>query len=210
VGMIADGLTVFGPSALVGLNVFLDNSDCNLICFGAPGGWIWNNFVRMTRQWGSTGMMLDNGSVGDGIRGNFIGLMVQGNTIECNGVCDFGLQVGPYTWYNETIGTTWPTPRVYGGYFADNSVQNYNLESQYARQGINLAGAGTDEWPVWLDDSNVVVGGPYSGVQGGYQGRAGCPSGYHEISAYNADPGTVVVDGPSPPPWTSMFWELCP
>lgn len=94
----ADGLTLTDvPGVLVRDNLFMDNSDVNLIVANGTGGRIENNTVRMVIGGAFAGIMLD--SFGQPELGNFAGMLVLSNTVACGNRCHYGLEIGPRPWY---------------------------------------------------------------------------------------------------------------
>jgi hypothetical protein len=95
--MWSDGLTLnqASPTVVRG-NVFIDNSDINLILGSGADSVVSDNVVIELQNGAFGGIMLDN--FNGSSDGNFVGMEFHNNSIQCNGRCDFGLELGPHPW----------------------------------------------------------------------------------------------------------------
>lgn len=183
--MWADGLTLLrSASAVVEDNRFEDNSDVDLILGGSTNASVRRNTVVHAGQPSFAGLMLDNFNAST--PGDFTGTTVEANSIQCaNHLCDFGVEVGPSPWY--------ASANILGGTVTGNTVIN-------AKQGINVAGAGTAASPL------VLFGNTASGA--GASATFLC--GTHQTSNLNIAPGSVVDRMGDTTPATSFAWMDCP
>ena len=95
--MWSDGLTLNQASpAVVTDNLFIDNSDINLIFGSGTDSEVSGNTIFEMQNGAFGGVMFDN--FNGNTDGDFIGMQFHNNDIECNGRCDFGLEVGPHPW----------------------------------------------------------------------------------------------------------------
>jgi hypothetical protein len=182
----SDGLTMnSAPGASVSGTLFLDNSDVNFIIGGGPNAQVTGNRVVLRQNQAFAGMMMDN--FNGATSGDFTGAVVSSNSIECNGRCHYGLEVGPHPWYQSA--------NIFGGSVVGNTVGGAGI-------CINADGAGTVAAPV------VVHGNTVSGFVAGMQFLCGkiCPG-----SLFNVAPDSVVDrQGDTNPPATSFAWNDCP
>jgi hypothetical protein len=188
--MWADGLTLLAADETDVLdNRFVDNSDVALISGGAWGGVYAGNEIVQSGQKAFAAFMLH--SFEGTTSGNFVGLLIEGNTIDCLGpsgqrMCNFGMNLGARAWDL--------SPTIFGGTVRSNSIAN-------AGQGINVDGAGYAQTPLVLQD-NVVLGQPSSG-------SFSC--GLRATSALNIDVADsyVTLLGSTPSPITTTAWHSC-
>lgn len=95
--MWSDGVTLNQASpAVVQSNLFVDNSDINLILGSGTDSDVSDNVVFELQNGAFGGVMFDN--FNGHTDGNFQGMQFHNNVINCNGRCDFGLQLGPHPW----------------------------------------------------------------------------------------------------------------
>jgi hypothetical protein len=95
--MWSDGLTLNQASpAVVQNNLFIDNSDINLILGSGSDSDVSGNVIFELQNGAFGGVMFDN--FNGNTDGNFIGMNFHNNVIDCNGRCDFGLELGPHPW----------------------------------------------------------------------------------------------------------------
>jgi hypothetical protein len=95
--MWSDGLTLNQASpAVVTDNLFIDNSDINLIFGSGTDSEVSGNTIFEMQNGAFGGVMFDN--FNGNTDGDFIGMQFHNNDIDCNGRCDFGLEVGPHPW----------------------------------------------------------------------------------------------------------------
>lgn len=95
--MWSDGITLNQASpAVVQGNTFIDNSDINLIFGSGSGSDVSGNVVIELQNAAFGGVMFDN--FNGNTDGNFVGMEFFNNSINCNGRCDFGLEIGPHPW----------------------------------------------------------------------------------------------------------------
>jgi hypothetical protein len=183
--MWADGLTLLrSQRAVVTGNRFVDNSDVDLIFGGGREATVAGNTVVHMSHPSFAGLMLDN--FNDTTPGDFGGTLVTGNHVDCGAwQCDFGIELGPHAWY--------PSSNTLGGTVTGNTVVN-------AKQGINVAGAGTPEAPLVLYE-NAVSGSPSQAV---------FLCGVRETSNLNITPASVVDRRGDSSPATSRVWDGCP
>jgi hypothetical protein len=83
------------PSVVQG-NLFIDNSDINLIFGSGSDSLVSDNIIFEMQNGAFGGVMFDN--FNGHTDGNFVGMEFHSNQIECNGRCDFGLELGPHPW----------------------------------------------------------------------------------------------------------------
>jgi hypothetical protein len=186
--MWADGLTaVYAPSSTIRDNVFADNSDIGLIIGQGASATITNNRIEQRRQHGFAGLMLDNFNSNDLVhRGDFRGAVVAANTIDCSGLCDFGIELGPHPWY--------PSRNIVGGEVRDNQISGAGV-------AINIAGAGTSEAPIGVFDNRIdVLREPVA--------LALCDEEYEAI-AMNISPDSVVDRHGDAARVTRRDWHDC-
>ena len=183
--MWSDGLTLLRSNdAVVTGNHFEDNSDVDLIFGGGTNAVVSDNNVVHQGHPTYAGIMLDN--FNNTTPGDFTGTVVTGNTVECGAqLCDFGIELGPRPWY--------PSSNTLGGSVTGNTVRN-------AKQGINVAGAGTAEFPLVLYE-NSATGSPSS---------ATFLCGVRQTSNFNISPDSVVDRRGDTTPVTTRTWEDCP
>lgn len=144
----ADGLTIHdNAKAIVSNNVFLNNTDVQLILGGCQDCVIEDNVFRhgpavassayadlMLHAWRTTS-------------GDFTGTVISGNRIDCGPErrCGFGIEIGPNPWG--------PTSHVFGARVVRNDVAN-------AMVGINVDGV---SGPIDLEGNQVrASGGTYA------------------------------------------------
>ncbi len=181
--MWSDGLTLLGSNnATVRGNQFVDNSDIDFICGGAQNAIFENNSVLHVLQSSFGGLMLDN--FNGGTSGNFVGTMVKGNSINCNGLlCDFGIELGPHAWYL--------SQNIIGGTVTGNSVSG-------ARIQINAEGAGTSANPMVVS-GNILGPTPATAKYGCGQTRT--------ATAFNVSPDSFVTTTNGT---ASFTYHVCP
>ncbi len=179
----SDGLRISASKNItVTGNYLIDGSDVDLIYGGAfasagtHNSVIQNNVILHQNQASFAALMLDNFNLGPaGDIGNFAGLTVSGNTINCGAqLCDFGIEIGPRPWY--------PPANIYGGTVTGNSVAG-------AKQGINIDGAGTAAYPV------TVYGNSTAGAwasSGGFNCGT-LPTSAYNISTRGSEPSSGAV-----------------
>jgi len=95
--MWSDGLTLnqASPTVVQG-NLFIDNSDINLIFGSGSDSAVSDNIIFEMQNGAFGGVMFDN--FNGNTDGNFVGMEFHNNIIDCNGQCDFGLELGPHPW----------------------------------------------------------------------------------------------------------------
>lgn len=142
--MWSDGLTVHDASASdFSGNVFIDNTDIDLIFGGCQGCTIRNNTVThtadpaggafaaiMIQKWPTTS-------------GNYDGVEVSGNAIDCGPLraCGSGLYIGSESWYPETpYGTL--VDGTTSGLITGNTVVNAMNALYIAARGLAIYGNG--------------------------------------------------------------------
>ena len=160
----SDGVTIHdSASAIVRRNVFIDNSDVQLILggcrecriqdnkFAHGGGFASGSFAELMLH------SLPNTS------GDFAGTLVSGNRIDCGParLCGYGIMVGAAPWY---------AGRMSGGRVSGNFVRN-------ALIGINVDGL---SGPVAIDGNRVEASG----------GRARSDCGTRDWPAVNVGPSS--------------------
>ncbi len=136
-GLWSDGLTLLQSNgASVTDNTFTDNSDVALILGGSTSANVLRNSIVQSGQGAFAGFSLDDFS--GTATGDFTGTLVSQNTISCGAshLCDFGMNFGPRAW-------DMTAPNIKGGTVTGNTVTS-------AKQGINVAGAGTAASPLLL------------------------------------------------------------
>ena len=95
--MWSDGLTLNQASpAVVQRSMFIDNSDINLILGSGSNSDVSDNIIFEMQNGAFGGVMFDN--FNGSTDGSFIGMEFHNNVINCNGKCDFGLELGPHPW----------------------------------------------------------------------------------------------------------------
>jgi hypothetical protein len=137
--MWSDGMTVLNsPGVYINGCQFTDNSDVDLILGTGPAT-ITNNWVRHSGCCPSfAAMMFDNF---DGTApGNFLNSVITANHILCNGLCCFGIEAGPHPWY--------PSQNILGGNITNNEISGAGVL-------INVDGAGTAQYPLYLGDNRL-------------------------------------------------------
>lgn len=149
-GLWSDGLT---HDLVVEDNVFLDDTDVDLILGGATGASrIQRNTILHQEQESFAAFMLTNWSDPNDFSraqwADFRGLDVSGNTIACGSRCEIGMVLGVLPWFYDA--TYWTRLRTMGGRIHDNSIQT-------TKQGVLVAGAGTPEYPLVLGPNRYDV-----------------------------------------------------
>ena len=95
--MWSDGLTLNQASpTIVQGNLFIDNSDINLIFGSGSDSEVSGNTIFEMQNGAFGGVMFDN--FNGSTDGDFVGMEYHHNVIDCNGQCDFGLEIGPHPW----------------------------------------------------------------------------------------------------------------
>jgi len=183
--MWADGLTLLEcANCLVADNEFINNTDVSFIFGGGPNTRITNNVIVQSVPTFAA-FMLDN--FNDTRSGDFRGASIENNTIDCaNLQCDFGISLGPHTWYMSS--------NIRGGSVTRNTVRG-------AKIGIIAQGAGTAEHPVEVHGNPVFSllddGTPVSffcGVKPAYT-RMANPDSHLKV---DGDPWSVDIHGICP------------
>lgn len=123
--MWADGITVHdAANAIVQKNIFLDNSDVQLIFGGCRNCTVRANIFRhspLFKHASFAELMLHAWPHSSG---DFSGSVTSGNDIDCNASrrCGYGIMIGGEPWY---------PAKTFGGSVSDNRISN-------ARMGINV------------------------------------------------------------------------
>jgi len=185
--MWADGLTALHVDyGTITDNLFVDNSDVALVVGGAINGYIARNTIQQQSQVVFAGLMLDNFNGSQ--PGDFTGATVTQNSVTCttNRYCHFGINLGPHPWYQSA--------NIQGGSVYGNTVS-------YARQGINVDGAGTASNPLVLY-SNTATGSPSSAT---FQCGTKLTS---NLNIYTGD--SVVNRNGDTTTATNRQWHNCP
>jgi hypothetical protein len=182
--MWSDGITVTRTDhAQVVSNYFSDNSDVDLILGSNHGGVVEHNIVAHGAQDSFAGLMLDN--FNGSTPGDFVDAEVSSNTINCNGRCDYGIQLGPHPWY--------ASANITGGLVTANSVTG-------ARMGIDADGAGTQAAPMTVTNNQV----------GSVPATATFLCGQRPSARFNVSPDSVVDLGAGPAPDATLTVHDCP
>ena len=116
--------------AVVQNNLFIDNSDINLILGSGSDSDVSGNVVFELQNGAFGGVMFDN--FNGNTDGNFQGMQFHNNVIDCNGRCDFGLELGPHPWQarsfypiessNNVFCDRYPSANIIGGHVFANSI----------------------------------------------------------------------------------------
>lgn len=127
--------------------------------------------------------MLDN--FNGGMPGNYIGLEMFNNSIECNLLCDYGIELGPHPWYMSA--------NIYGGTVTQNAISGAGVN-------INIEGAGTSSAPI------TVFGNQMSGAPAQNAFLCGARPG----SNFNIGPDNNVVNlNGDPTPYSTTSYQGC-
>jgi parallel beta-helix repeat protein len=179
---VCDGITV-GSSANVNVfdNLIVDATDIGIILGNAPGGTIAGNAVIQHVRVGYAGLMIDN--FNNSTAGNFDGFSMSGNTVDCNLLCDFGIQVGPHPWYLSA--------HISGGTVTGNAIRNAPI-------GVNIDGAGSP-------NAVHVYANGITGVPANHMFSCGVRPG----AAINIGPDATVDRHGETGNNTATEWHLC-
>jgi hypothetical protein len=180
---VSDGLTLLQcQNGLVTNNAFFDNSDVNFIMGCGTNTVVRNIEISMASAECFAGFMLDN--FNNAVCGNYQGLTAGNIQINCGTqLCDFGANFGPHPWY--------PSSNIVGG-------QVFNIAVVGAKQGINIAGAGTAAAPFVLMNATL----------GPTPASAHFDCGVHATSPLNVAPDSDAQLSGTPVP-TRWTWNGC-
>lgn len=191
-GMWSDGITVHdGEGAVVEGNVFIDNTDVQLIFGGCRNCRIVGNVFRHRGAFSGASfaeLMLNTFA---GTSGNFAGTIVSGNRIDCGASkrCGYGIMLGAAPWQGR--GDSSRPGGMSGGIIARNMIRNaliaINVDSPTgpvqisANQvessgGVRGSDCGRRTWPavnVAPQAVRFVKGNPSAGAEG-HVSTAGC------------------------------------
>lgn len=148
-GTWSDGLTVGEIShSNISENYFYNNTDVALILGGGVSTTIVNNHIIQTYQNIFAGLMLTNWSIGaeQGHWADFRGAVIENNFILCNSLCDIGMQFGVLPWGGQSRVAEL---RLMGAQVLHNTVISN-------KQMINVAGAGTPDFPIKITDNYFI------------------------------------------------------
>jgi hypothetical protein len=146
----SDGLTIgVVQNSNVSNNWFYNNSDVSLIFGGAANTIVSNNVFQQTYQGVFAAFMATNWTVlapaGQQGWGDFRGLQFTQNNMNLGAYADIGIQIGVLPWGGQdSVGAL----RNIGGTYSGNTVVT-------SRQGINIAGAGSPDYPVTVTGNNL-------------------------------------------------------
>lgn len=151
-GMWADGITIgFISNSFIEYNGFYNNSDVSLILGGGSNTIIRGNVFLQTTQRIFAAFMLTNWTWNRSPMqwADFRGLSFENNSMSCQAFCDIGVQIGVLPWAgSNNVGML----RTMGATIANNSISGQ-------KQLINIAGGGTDVYPVVLSWNSLVNDG---------------------------------------------------
>lgn len=179
---VCDGITVgSSTSSTVANNLVVDATDIGIILGNATNGSVTGNTVIQQSRVGFAGLMIDNFNASTA--GNFDGFTMSGNVVDCNLLCDFGIQVGPHPWYLSA--------HISGGTITGNTIRN-------AAIGINVDGAGSP-------NAVHVYANGITGVPANHMFSCGVRPG----AAINIGPDATVDRHGETGNATATEWHLC-
>ncbi len=145
----SDGISLVGKYFVVMNNYFANNTDVDLILWGAAWSNVHFNTIVHDLKWHeSFAALMINTWDQDESQSDFTGGEFSYNTISCNKMCGFGIQIGEKTWRKTAVS-------IFGGSVTHNIIDG-------AIQGLNTDGAGRSGKPVTIGFNTYLNSGGVS------------------------------------------------